>query len=944
MANKLTIAKGKGAIPNIGYQFDGAFRKGTTPTLLDSRQARRVKSFIENLVFRSMFEITTGAPPANSFQVDFSNDQETWFRLALQTALHFDPTPHLGGNLRLHGFNIVASGPGSKFIQHSKIGFPIHPQNFPSDTVDAFGANIRLFGWDSGTPYNVGFRCPPATDLAGSSSLDADNGLIWVLPYEDGSDGQVLQTDGNGVLSWGAGGGGGGAPTGASYVVISADSTLTHERVLTAGTGITITDGGANSTVTIAATGGGGGMTSFTVASLRWTNPFDPSPVTSSYTVSNGEEIEFWSYNKSISCSASTSERMNIEIPYGEILDGDGELWGHNAFVVTDVDGSGSPRYDGDQQLICIENRCEYNSPGEVVVFSANHNEHYEGWEDGWRFLRFHSGYHAGDQMNLRLGRQVCTDIDCGYNGDPLDTGDGSATTCTLVYDGGTITSWYGDTVIGGEEGDGGEAGHFKLEAGPGIHLVVDIFGTTTYNIGLLHHIDEDDTGQYGSATKSPVLTVNKQGVITDISEVTITGGGGGGSGTVTSIGTGNGLDGGTITTSGTLTVDSTVAQTVSISADGGTASGDSDVSVGNSADNAMELVAGDGVTLTGDDSAGTIKIESSGGGGGCGTLPESAHPYPADSDESWEYECCCASSIDVTFDSSTSVEEDYDYIYIYDGDDVQISGSPFTGTELASATKTISGSKVKIRLTSDGSVQEYGFKVDSIVSSGGGGSGAPTDASYVVIGADSTLTDERVLTAGSNITITDGGAGGNVTIAATGGGGGGSLTVEEVDGSPSVSSVDTIVVSNGTLTDDGGGQVTIAIDGQPATTAVNITSGTSSTVPNDGTDYLIGMTDYDPGDNYLLTIPRPGDVAVGRRFQFWLENTSSYYFAVQTSDSSDLFQTSYDLYNDYGAFQYLETYLDSPVIFTIYSDGLSTWYSDNAAFGGEWWGTSSPS
>jgi len=43
---------------------------------------------------------------------------------------------------------------------------------------------------------------------------------------------------------------------------------------------------------------------------------------------------------------------------------------------------------------------------------------------------------------------------------------------------------------------------------------------------------------------------------------------------------------------------------------------------------------------------------------------------------------------------------------------------------------------------------------------------GAPTDASYVVIGADTTLTDERVLTAGNGIDITDGGAGNAVTIA----------------------------------------------------------------------------------------------------------------------------------------------------------------------------------
>lgn len=47
------------------------------------------------------------------------------------------------------------------------------------------------------------------------------------------------------------GGGGGGAPTNAKYLTISTDSTLTDERVLTQGTGITLTDAGAGSTATI---------------------------------------------------------------------------------------------------------------------------------------------------------------------------------------------------------------------------------------------------------------------------------------------------------------------------------------------------------------------------------------------------------------------------------------------------------------------------------------------------------------------------------------------------------------------------------------------------------------------------------------------------------------------------------------------------------------------
>jgi len=50
------------------------------------------------------------------------------------------------------------------------------------------------------------------------------------------------------------------------------------------------------------------------------------------------------------------------------------------------------------------------------------------------------------------------------------------------------------------------------------------------------------------------------------------------------------------------------------------------------------------------------------------------------------------------------------------------------------------------------------------------GGTGAPVGSRYVVIGpADGTLTDERILTAGTNITLTDAGAGGAITIDAAG-------------------------------------------------------------------------------------------------------------------------------------------------------------------------------
>jgi hypothetical protein len=103
----------------------------------------------------------------------------------------------------------------------------------------------------------------------------------------------------------------------------------------------------------------------------------------------------------------------------------------------------------------------------------------------------------------------------------------------------------------------------------------------------------------------------------------------------------------------------------------------------------------------------------------------------------------------------------------------LSISGSArfnqgFSGslTQLTDGTPyLLAGSNITLSTGSNGAV--------TISSTASGGSGAPTDASYVVLSSNGTLTSERVLTAGSGISITDGGAGGNVTIAATGAGGG---------------------------------------------------------------------------------------------------------------------------------------------------------------------------
>ena len=65
-----------------------------------------------------------------------------------------------------------------------------------------------------------------------------------------------------------------------------------------------------------------------------------------------------------------------------------------------------------------------------------------------------------------------------------------------------------------------------------------------------------------------------------------------------------------------------------------------------------------------------------------------------------------------ITFSSDTETEDDFDYIYIMDGTGKKVG--TYTGTELKNRTVTVSGSTIKVRLTSDSSYAKYGFRVVS--------------------------------------------------------------------------------------------------------------------------------------------------------------------------------------------------------------------------------------
>jgi hypothetical protein len=124
-----------------------------------------------------------------------------------------------------------------------------------------------------------------------------------------------------------------------------------------------------------------------------------------------------------------------------------------------------------------------------------------------------------------------------------------------------------------------------------------------------------------------------------------------------------------------------------------------------------------------------------------------------------------------------------YDW-YDYDGDGVKDNGecqrTLYYGK--ASGNVGIGTSTPAYKLDVAGIINVTGFRMSTgaaagrILTSDASGVGtwqsvpssAPTDASYVVMGLNGALTAERVLTAGSAITISDGGANGNVTISHT--------------------------------------------------------------------------------------------------------------------------------------------------------------------------------
>ena len=116
-----------------------------------------------------------------------------------------------------------------------------------------------------------------------------------------------------------------------------------------------------------------------------------------------------------------------------------------------------------------------------------------------------------------------------------------------------------------------------------------------------------------------------------------------------------------------------------------------------------------------------------------CATVEamESPHNYPNSCSDFWVYTIPGAEKLRVTFDARTDIEDGFDYLYVFDGTGKQVG--KYTGTELAGQTITIPGDTVKLKLVSDGSGNEWGFKVSRISS----GTASGTVAGNVTTGGN---------------------------------------------------------------------------------------------------------------------------------------------------------------------------------------------------------------
>lgn len=512
----------------------GPYLKGRRPTLLDSVEARKVEAFLMNSLFRTIGELRTGAPPELRFRMDYTPEGNQ-FQIWVPTDLVFDTSPQLGAALETMGFDIFSSG--SDIFLEAAAGYGTMLVGQPEYPAELKMTAAERTNW-------VGFKCP--------SSIASQ--ILWTLPSSDGTNGQVLSTNGSQVLSWvdNSGGGGGGMTSFDLAGDTGTPQTIENGNTATiAGTAPISTAAGATDTVTVshdtsgvtAATYGG---SSTGIASVVVN---DTGHITSASTVD---------FNIPVQGDSGSADTLNVPTLPLKVVLSPTEQDGTSDFAKFEFDNSAFELTFGKRIATMLSTGVDGGSVAgdQTIEFGAS------GTAAGDLILKAQTGIKLTGYGYGAIG--IAVDDQSGVTGGTY----GSTTTipAVTVNDSGIVTGIssatpspvsFGGVSVGLGGSDATPA--FDLSDATSLPLTTGVSGTLPESNG--------GTGE-SSYTDGELLIGNSSGELTKAnltagSGVTITNGdgsieiaasgGGGGSGTVTSITAGTGLDGGTITTSGTI-------------------------------------------------------------------------------------------------------------------------------------------------------------------------------------------------------------------------------------------------------------------------------------------------------------------------------------------------------------------------------------------------------
>ena len=863
--SEIITVDGKGSVANPEFKFAGNFNKGTTPTLIDSAEAKRVQAFIENIVFRSTYKINSGGPPANKFVMDLSTDGAVQWLLDLQTALEFDTEPTLGADLELDSFSIRAKKTNSWYHQFSDEGFVIMPQNAPAATDSSLTSALKFGGWASGSAVYVGFKAPAPGGITST--------IIWTLPAEDGNADEVLTTDGSGVLTWAATSGTGtvtsvdvsGGSTGLTFSggPVTSSGTITMDGILEVDNGGTNFDsytvgdilyasdtaeftklniGSTDDVLTVAggvptwaAGGGGGGMSS-------WDLDGDSG---STQSIIDAATVTIAGDGTAISTEASATDTLTIT------LDDTGVLAGSYTNTDLTVDDQGR-----------ITSASDGSTSGGITNFDL-------AGDSG-------STQTIGDLATVTIAggtglSSVASATDTvTVNMDDTAVTPGSYTNCDLTVDAqGRLTAASNGSGSGAPTDasyvvidlDGTLTDERKLTAGTNVSITdagangnVTIASTDEFTGTVTSITPAADAGSGTAITSSGTITVSGDtGITTSVSGTTIE----------------VDLDDTAVTagsyTNTDLTVDAQGRITAASNGSGSGAPVDAEyvvLTANGTLTNERVLTAGTNITVTDAGAGGAVTIASTDQYEGTVTSVATSNGTFVDVSGG-----TITSTGTITADLSATGLGSPSSDYFLRGDNTWAE-APGTGTVteivastgLDGGTITTSGTISLANTTvSAGSYTSADITVDAqgrltAASSGTGTNAAPDDATYVTLSANGTLTEERVLTAGTNITVTDSGAGGGtVTIASTDEYTG---TVTEIVASTgldggTITSSGTISLANTAVTAGSYTNTDLTVDDQGRITAAS--SGTSGGAPSDAT-YVCLSTNGDLTDERVLT------------------------------------------------------------------------------------------